>query len=170
MVFIKDPEWYYKDQSNKDKIYSNIIFIILGIYHYYRKNYVLSSLFTLLFLGSSMFHLYTNKNTLLLDRLGMILIFSKLFNIFYPNISFSIFSIIGIVTLAIWYKKEELLPYFLFQLMGLFLFILYYPMDIYYKLIISIMYILITYSQMITSGKYHSLKHIGLGLLSLFIV
>ena len=170
MVLIKDPEWYYTNQSTSDKIYSNIIFIILAIYHYYRKNYILSLLCTLLFLGSSLFHLYTNKTTLLLDRLAMILIFSKLFNIFYPKISFYTFSIIGIATLAIWYKMEELLPYFLFQLIGLLLFILYYPMDIYYKLIISIMYILITYSQMITNGKYHSLKHLGLGLLTLFIV
>ena len=170
MVFIKDPEWYYTNQSNRDKIYSNIIFLILGIYHYYRKNYIFGLLFTLLFLGSTSFHVNTNKNTLLLDRLAMILIFSKLFNIFYPEISFSTFSIIGIATLAIWYKTEELLPYFLFQLLGLLLFILYYPMNLYYKLIISITYVLITYSQVIKSGKYHSLKHLGLALLSLFIV
>ena len=87
MVLIKDPEWYYKDQNNLDKIYSNIIFIILGIYHYYRKNYILSFLFTLLFLGSSTFHLYTNKTTLLLDRLAMILIFSKLFNSFTATVT-----------------------------------------------------------------------------------
>ena len=169
MVFIKDPDWYLSNQNTPDKIYSNSIFFILGLYHFYNKNELLGSLFIFLGIGSTLFHIQTNKETLFIDRLAMILVFSYFFNLFYPKISIGNYSLIGILTIAFWYKTEELLYYFLFQLLGLVLFLSYYPMNLYYKVIIITSYIGITFSQLIEQGKYHSLKHIALGLLSLIL-
>jgi hypothetical protein len=167
MVLIKDPNWYLKYQDTPDKIYTNAIFFALGIYHYFCQNIVLGILFILLGVGSTTFHVLPSKETLLFDRITMILVFSFFFNLFYPNISIIQYSIIGILTVIYWYNTEELLYYFLFQLAGMILYIIYFPMKLYYKLGIIIAYILITYIQVLDEGKYHSLKHIGLGLLSL---
>jgi hypothetical protein len=169
MVFIKDPDWYLTNQNTPDKIYSNAIFLAIGLYHFYNKNELLGSLFIFLAIGSTAFHINTNKETLFIDRLAMILVFSYFFNLFYPKISIVNYSLIGILTIVFWYNTEELLYYFLFQLVGLLLFLFYYPMNLYYKLLIIISYVGITYSQLIEQGKYHSLKHIALGLLSLIL-
>lgn len=169
MVIIKDPDWYLLNQNKPDKIYSNLIFLFISIYYFFNKNLLLGSLFIFLALASTTFHISTNRETLLLDRIAMIFIFSYFFNLFYPSISFFIFSILGILTVMIWYKTEELFFFFLFQLVGILLFLFYYRMNIYYKLIIIISYISITYSQLLKKGKYHSLKHIALGILSLFL-
>jgi hypothetical protein len=169
MIFIKDPDWYLTNQNTPDKIYSNAIFLAIGLYHFYKKNELLGSLFIFLALSSGVFHIKTNKETLFIDRLAMILVFSYFFNLFYPKISIVNYSLIGIFTIVFWYKTEDLLFYFLFQLLGLVLFLFYYPMNLYYKLVIIISYIGITFSQLIEQGKYHSLKHIALGLLSLIL-
>ena len=167
MVIIKDPDWYLKNQNEPDKIYTNAIFFALGIYHFNKKNQVLGILFIFLGIGSSAFHLNTNKETLLLDRITMIFVFSYFFNLFYPNISIVNYSILGISTVLYWYYNEELLFYFIFQMCGLLLFLFNFPMDIFYKIAIIAAYISITYMQILEEGRYHSLKHIGLGLLSL---
>jgi nucleoside recognition membrane protein YjiH len=167
---LKDPEWYYSNQNTKAKILSNLIFLGISIYYTYKERYDLSIVFLFLFCGSTLFHLKPSRTTLFIDRLAMVLVFSKFFNLFYPQISFTTFSIIGIITTIIWYKTEELLWYFLYQLVGILLFLVNYPMNFMYKAIISTLYILITYSQMIEKGKYHALKHLGLGALSLLIV
>jgi hypothetical protein len=169
MIFIKDPDWYLTNQNTPDKIYSNAIFLAIGLYHFYNKNELLGSLFIFLALSSTAFHINTNKETLFIDRLAMILVFSYFFNLFYPKISIVNYSLIGILTIVFWYKTEDLLFYFLFQLLGLVLFLFYYPMNLYYKLVIIISYVGITFSQLIEQGKYHSLKHIALGLLSLIL-
>lgn len=169
MVFIKDPDWYLTNQNTEDKIYSNAIFLAIGIYHWQNNNQLLGCLFIFLFIGSTWFHVSTNKQTLFIDRIAMIFIFSYFFNLFYPKISISNYSLIGILTIGFWYKTEELLYYFLFQGLGLILFLFHYPINLYYKLLIIISYISITYSQLIKQGKYHSLKHIALGLLSLIV-
>ena len=169
MVLIKDPDWYLENQNTTDKVYSNSIFLAIGIYHLYNKNELLGALFIFLAIASSSFHIATSRETLFIDRLAMILVFSYFFNLFYPAISIANYSLIGVLAIAYWYKTEELLFYFLFQAIGLVLFLLYYPMNLYYKLIIVISYIAITYIQLIERGKYHSLKHIALGLLSLIL-
>ncbi len=170
MFVIKDPEWYLQNQNTKDKIYSNIIFVLLAIYYYQKQNRELSFLFLLLAIGSTTFHVKTNKYTLLFDRITMILVFSYFFNIFYNKISFVNYSIVGIMTVIYWFYTDNLLFYFLFQLFGLILFLIYFKMNSMLKLGVIISYVLITYSQIIEKGKYHSLKHIFLGLLSLLIV
>lgn len=167
MALIKDPEWYLKNQNTPDKIYTNLIFFILGIYHFMNGNTLLGTLFVLLGFGSTAFHLKTSNDTLFLDRIAMVLVFSYFFNMFYPKVSIFSFSIIGILTVVYWYKTEELLFYFLFQLLGLLLYLFYFPMNSKYKLLIIAAYIGITYIQMLQEGRFHSLKHIGLGLLSL---
>jgi hypothetical protein len=169
MVFVKDPEWYLTNQNTPDKIYSNLIFLVIGLYYIYNNNLMLGISFISLFVGSTTFHIWTRKETLFLDRLTMILVFSFFFNLFYPAISPQIFILLGLLTIAIWYKTEELLYYFIYQLFGLILFISYYPMNLYKKLVICIFYIGVSYSQLLEQGKYHYLKHLGLGLLSLFI-
>ena len=126
MVVIKDPEWYYTNQDTLSKILSNLIFLLISIYYFYMDRYDISIVFFLLFVGSTTFHIKPSKSTLLIDRLAMILVFAKFFNLFYPQISFSTFSIIGIITVLIWYKTEELLPYFLYQLVGILLFLVHY--------------------------------------------
>ncbi len=170
MFVIKDPDWYLHNQNTKDKIYSNIIFVLLAIYYYKKQYKELSFLFLLLAIGSTIFHVKTNKYTLFFDRITMLLIFSYFFNIFYNKISFVTYSIIGIITVIYWLYTENLLFYFLFQLFGLILFLVYFKMNLMVKLGVVISYVLITYSQIIEKGKYHSLKHIFLGLLSLLIV
>ncbi len=167
MPLVKDPDWYLYNQNTPDKIYTNGIFFALGLYHFYRGNPLLGTLFILLGSGSTAFHVSTSNETLLLDRLAMILVFSYFFNLFYPKIGILTFAAVGALTVLYWYKTEELLFYFLFQLAGLLLFMFYYPMNPYYKLGIMAAYILITYIQMLDEGKYHSAKHIGLGLLTL---
>lgn len=169
-IILKDPEWYYTNQNTRSKILSNLIFLCISIYYLYRKRYDISIVFFLLFCGSTLFHMKPNRTTLLIDRLAMVLVFAKFFNLFYPQISFSKFGIIGIITVLVWYKTEELLPYFLYQLVGIILFLVQYPMDFVHKAIISTLYILITYSQMLERGKYHSLKHLGLGALPILIL
>jgi hypothetical protein len=167
---LKDPEWYYSNQNTKAKILSNLVFLGISIYYFYKEKYELSILFFFMFCGSTAFHINPSKDTLFIDRLAMVLLFAKFFNLFYPEISFKTFGIVGIITTIIWYKTEELLWYFLYQLLGILLFLVHYPMNFMYKGIISTLYILITYSQMLEKGKYHALKHLGLGALSLLIV
>ncbi len=167
MVLIKDPDWYLTNQSTPDKIYTNGIFFALGLYHFYRGNQLLGILFILLGAGSSAFHVSTSNETLLLDRIAMIFVFSYFFNLFYPKIPFIAYSAVGLLAVTYWYNTEELLYYFLFQLLGLLLFMFYFPMNPYYKLAVAAAYIGITYIQMLERGKYHSAKHIGLGLLTL---
>jgi hypothetical protein len=167
MVYIKDPDWYLKNQSTPDKIWTNGIFFALGLYHFYKGNTLLGILFILLGAGSTAFHLSTSNETLLLDRIAMVFVFSYFFNLFYTKIPILGFSAIGLLTVLYWYNTEELLYYFLFQLLGLLLFMFYFPMNPYYKLATAAAYIGITYIQMLQQGKYHSLKHIGLGLLTL---
>jgi hypothetical protein len=169
MVFIKDPDWYLSNQNTSDKIYSNLIFLVIGLYYIYMNNLLLGFLFIFLAIGSTTFHTRTNRETLLFDRFTMVLVFSYFFHLFYPNVSMGTFALFGIMTLLIWYKTEELFYYFLFQMIGLLLFLFYYPMNMYQKLIITVMYILISYSQLLERGKYHSLKHIGLAGLALTI-
>jgi hypothetical protein len=170
MAIIKDPEWYYTNQNTTSKILSNLIFLAISMYYIYRERYDISILFFFLFVGSTTFHIKPNKATLLIDRLAMVLLFAKFFNLFYPGISFTTFGIIGIITVLIWYKSEELFWYFLYQLVGILLFLVHYPMNFVHKAIITILYILITYSQMLEKGRYHALKHLGLGALPMIIV
>jgi hypothetical protein len=170
MTIIKDPEWYYNNQNTTAKILSNLVFFAISIYFTYKQKYDFSILFFFLFCGSTLFHIKPNRSTLLIDRLAMVLIFAKFFNLFYPQISFIQFATMGIITVVLWYKSEELLLYFLYQLLGILLFLVHYPMNFIYKVIIATLYILITYSQMLEKGRYHALKHLGLGALSLFIV
>lgn len=169
MVLVKDPDWYLTNQNTPDKIYSNAIFFALGIYHWKNNNQLLGVLFIFLAIGSTLFHVSTSKQTLFIDRLAMILVFSYFFNIFYPSISTINYSLIGILTILYWYKTEELIYYFVFQGIGLVLFLFYFPMNLYYKLVIIGGYVAITFSQLIEKGKYHSLKHMALGLLSLIL-
>ncbi len=168
MVIIGDPDWYLQNQNTPDKIYTNAIFALVGIY-YYPQDPLLGTLFLFLSIASTTFHIFTSRETLFLDRFSMVLIFSYFFNLFYPSISFSTFSILGILTVGYWYRTHELVYYFLFQLVGLVLFLLFYPLSFIRKLVITISYILLTYSQMLEKGKYHSLKQVGLGLLPFFI-
>ncbi len=167
MAIIKDPEWYLTNQDVPNKIYTNAIFFALGIYNYNIKNRLLGLLFILLGIASTAFHLHANTTTLLIDRITMVFVFSYFFNIFYPKISIVNYSLIGILTALYWYKTEDLIFFFLFQLGGLLLFLMYYPMNVIYKLGIIGAYVGLTYTQMIDRGKYHSLKHFGLGALSL---
>jgi hypothetical protein len=170
MLIIKDPVWYLENQNTPDKIYSNIIFLLVALYYKRKNNQKLSILFLLLFFGSSLFHLRTSNKTLLIDRITMVLVFSYFFNLFYNKISFMTFSIIGILTVLYWYKTENLFYYFTFQALGLLLFLIYFPMKLRNKLLLLFIYIFFTYIQLIDKGKYHSLKHIALAILSLFIV
>ncbi len=169
MTVIKDPEWYYTNQNTISKILSNLIFLAISIYYAYKQRYDIAIVFFLLFCGSTLFHIKPNKNTLLIDRLAMVLVFAKFFNLFYPEISFIQFATMGIITVILWYKTEELLLYFLYQLLGILLFLVNYPMNIIHKVIIATLYTLITYSQMLERGRYHALKHIGLGALPIII-
>jgi hypothetical protein len=168
MYIIKDPSWYLENQKTPNKVYSNLIFLFISLYIFY-KDKLLSGLFFLLFLGSSLFHINSNKITLTIDRITMVLVFSYFFHLFYKEISFQTYIVIGLFSIYYWFIKDNLLPYFLYQLFGLVLFFIYTPIDLVKKIIIIIMYIFITYSQLFKRGKYHSLKHIGLGLLSLLV-
>lgn len=167
MVLMKDPDWYLTGQNTPDKIYTNVVFFALGIYHYLNGNLLLAALFILLGIGSTAFHISTSRETLLLDRIAMILVFSYFFHLFYPRISFQTYSLVGAATVFLWYGTEELAPYFLFQALGLFLYLRYFPMRLTYKLAIIAAYIGITYLQMLEEGRFHSLKHVGLAALSL---
>lgn len=167
MALIKDPDWYLTGQDTPDKIYTNAVFFALALYHWFHDNLLLGSLFALLGVGSTAFHLSTSRETLLFDRLAMILVFSYFFNLFYPSVSFPTYSLIGLASVLLWYGTEELAPYFLFQALGLFLYLKYFPMRLTYKLAIIGAYIGITYLQMLEEGRYHSLKHVGLAALSL---
>ena len=170
MAYIKDPEWYYANQGTPAKFYSNAIFLLLAGYHlFYHKNVELSILFSFLFLGSTLFHWIPNRETLLVDRMTMILLFAYYFHLFYPYVPFTYYGIAGILTVIIWYMSEELMYYFLFQTIGILLYFFYYPMKMTYKMALVTAYVVITYSQLLNRGEYHSLKHILLGLISLFI-
>jgi hypothetical protein len=103
MAFIKDPDWYLMNQSTPDKIYTNAVFFALALYHLLHDNVLLGSLFALLGIGSAAFHISTSKETLLLDRLAMILVFSYFFNLFYPSVSFLTYSLIGAASVLLWY-------------------------------------------------------------------
>ena len=170
MAIIKDPEWYYTNQDTTAKILSNLIFLAISIHYAYKERYDIAIVFFFLFCGSTIFHIKPNRTTLLIDRLAMVLVFSKLFNLFYPEISFIQFATMGIITVLLWYKTEDLLLYFLYQLVGIILFLVHYPMNRITKVIIATLYTLITYSQMLEKGRYHALKHLGLGGVSMVIV
>jgi hypothetical protein len=170
MVYVADPEWYFTNQGTPMKFYSNAVFLLLAAYYLLWKNdFPLSILFSFLFLCSSLFHWYPNRETLFVDRMSMILLFSYYFHLFYPYVPFTYYGIAGILTVVIWYFTEELLYYFLYQTIGIILYFIYYPMKMEYKLAFIAAYVGITYSQLLNRGEYHGLKHILLGLLSLFI-
>jgi len=170
MLIIKDPVWYLENQDTPDKIYSNIIFLLLALYYKRKNNQKLSILFLLLFFGSFLFHCRTSNETLFIDRITMVLVFSYFFNLFYNKISFTTYSLIGILTVLYWYKTENLFYFFTFQALGLVLFLTHFPMKLTNKLLLVSLYTIFTYIQIIDKGKYHSVKHFALGILSLFIV
>ena len=87
LSLIKDPDWYLYNQDTPFKIYSNLFFLFVAIY-FYNKNIHLFIGFLLLFVFSSLFHIYTNKTTLFLDRFAMIFVFSAFYVLFYNNINF----------------------------------------------------------------------------------
>jgi len=160
---IKDVSWYYENQDTYDKIISNIVFLFVSIY-FYNKNNLLSLGFLILFFCSTLFHIKSNKTTLLIDRLSMIFIFSIFFNKIYPISIFNYF-LVGFISITIWYYTNELLFYILFQCLGIYLLL---NSSIKNKEIISILFVVITLSQLIDKGKYHSLKHILLAMLSIY--
>lgn len=168
-MVIKDPDWYLTNQTEPDKFYSNLIFLAISIY-LYSFNKILSFLFFLLYIFSSLFHYETNTTTLALDRISMVLIFSYFFNIFYNKISFFTYSLIGVLSVIYWYYTENLIFYFMFQFIGLLLFLLNVPLDILTKLGVLGLYGSFTYSQLIEEGKYHSLKHVALGGLAVYLI
>ena len=163
----KDPEWYLFNQNTPFKIYSNIIFLFVAIY-FYNKNLHLFIGFLLLFVFSSLFHIYTNKTTLLLDRFAMIFVFSAFYVLFYNKLNFMTYLLIGSITLVIWYLTDILTFFFLFQFIGLIL-LLQSKLKIKKKITFILLYVLITYSQLYEKGKYHGLKHILLPLLAIYL-
>ena len=169
-LVIKDPDWYLLKQTDRDKFFSNIVFLYLVVYCYIKKKYKLAFLFFLLFMGSSSFHYKPSRKTLLFDRITMVLVFSYFFQIFYTRIPFYIYSAIGISTVFYWYFTENLFYYFLYQALGLLLFLALFPMPLLTKILFLLSYITITYSQLLEKGKYHSIKHILLAFLSIFLI
>jgi hypothetical protein len=167
LSLIKDPDWYLYNQDTPFKIYSNLFFLFVAIY-FYNKNIHLFIGFLLLFVFSSLFHIYTNKTTLFLDRFAMIFVFSAFYVLFYNNINFSTYLFLGTISLLIWYFTDILTFYFLFQLFGLLL-LLQSKIKLIHKIIFIVLYVLITYSQLYEKGKLHGYKHILLPILGIYI-
>jgi hypothetical protein len=163
----KDPEWYLQNQNTPFKIYSNLFFLFVAIY-FYNKNTLLSIGFALLFVFSSLFHIFTNKTTLFLDRFAMVFVFSAFYVLFYNKINFATYLFVGTIALIIWYMTDILTFFFLFQFLGLIL-LLQSKLGFIHKLTFILLYVIITYSQLYKKGKLHGLKHILLPLLAIFL-
>jgi len=170
MLIVKDPEWYLTNQDKPDKILTNIIFLLVAAYAWSRGKRLLAFLFMVLFAASTLFHIRANKETLMIDRIAMVLVFSYFFHMFYPRISFSTYAIIGILLVYYWYCTENVLPFFTYQGVGLLLFLLLHPMNIVTKLSITGLYALFLYVNMLGQGKYHSIKHISASLLAFVLI
>jgi hypothetical protein len=170
MLIIKDPDWYLSNQDEPDKVATNVIFLLVAAYAWSRNRPGLAYLFILLFIGSTLFHVNTNRETLGIDRITMILVFSYFFHMFYPSIPYSVYVLIGLYTVYHWYTTENLMPFFTYQGILALVFLFLYPMNIITKLAIIVAYTLLTYIQVLQEGKYHSIKHISLSLLAMFII
>jgi hypothetical protein len=168
MVLISDPTWYLQNQNTPFKLYSNAVFLVVALALRVTQP-VLAAAFFALFVGSSAFHWRTSKETLALDRLTMVLVFSAFFHIFEPRIPMWLFVLTGWATVLIWYRTGELAYFFAFQALGGVLFLTSYGMEIQYKLLVLAVYVVVTASQLWREGALHAWKHILLAGLALLL-
>ena len=173
-AILSDPSWYLCASSQKTpwNITTNAVFLVLSYYYWrIRPIPVLSVGLFLLFLGSSLFHIHPKKWTLFLDRLAMIIVFSKVYETFHPAYSWGTYFVVGLATLVYWDLTDEILYYYLYQALGVLLFLLYYiGVSAGTKWGIALMTVAVQLSQLIRKGQYHGWKHILLGGILLIII
>jgi len=157
-------------------VISNIIFIFGGLYHIYTDP-ILCILSILVCAGSSYYHYKPNLDTLFYDRLPMVLTFNWLL-IFRANLNIHesfIYNLIGIYSLYIWRRTNNLLPYATFQLTLILYWLICFECGMTYAIIFYFVakicedydYQIYKLTNNYISG--HSLKHIFAGL-ALFVM
>jgi len=97
-------------------VISNVIFVVGGIYHYDKPLFALFSI--MVAVGSSYYHWNPTMETLIWDRLPMMLVMSKLISLkLNMSLMYSLtIYISSILSTVYWYYSSNLIPYCTFQL------------------------------------------------------
>ena len=162
--------------KNYYNVISNLIFVIGGLYHI--NSDILLCIFSILVcIGSSYYHYNPNMNTLLYDRLPMLLSFVYLILL---RIELNLFEQIIIVFYSIysilkWKLLLDLVPYATIQLTMIIYWLIFPSYNMQYAIIFYIMakicedydYKIYILTNKIISG--HTIKHILAGLALFFI-
>ena len=106
---------------NFGDVISNIGFAIAGLYHIH-TNPILFILAFLVCIGSTYFHWNPTMKTLYWDRFTMILLLNYLIHL-KLNLNFFITTVIGIFVLEYWKVTMNLIPYSIYQITPVLIFI-----------------------------------------------
>lgn len=106
-------------------VVSNIIFVIGGLYNYDKPIIMLCSI--LVAFGSTWFHINPTMNTLVFDRIPMILFLTYIvgYKLHWEITNQLIFTFIGLLTIAYWMCTYDIIPYSTFQIAPLLFFAIY---------------------------------------------
>lgn len=168
--YVADPPWYLEKQDTPDKVWSNVIFLAVAAYAWWRGLRVLALWFVLLFVGSTWFHVQTSRETLAIDRVTMMNIFAYFFRQFWPVLPWLGYAVMGWLTVGFWYVTTNLLPYFVYQGVLAAVFVWRYRWPWWKKLGLTAMYVILTAMQLWNEGQLHSLKHVTLALLAVTLM
>ena len=104
---------------------SNLVFVSGGLYHYDKPLFAFFSI--LVAIGSSYFHLNPTMDTLIWDRLPMMLLMSKLLSLkLNMSLMYSLaIYIFSTVSTVYWYYSSNLVPYCTFQLAPIIFFLIH---------------------------------------------
>lgn len=199
-IFSKDTQeniYFIKDRFSKDAqekynmfadsrcmccipnfmdVMSNVIFMIVGIY-LLQTHFVLGINTILVFFGSSYFHWNPTKDTLVFDRIPMMLLLSELISIKMEldiHMTTTIY-VTSVFSVLYWWITDDLIPYSMFQVAPIIYFLI---VGQYQMRSCVIMYMMAKIFEdndkkiYDMTNKYisgHTLKHIAAGMALCFI-
>lgn len=107
-------------------LWSNMAFVLAGVYHLSQEHYVFAVLLHLVALGSTYYHQNPNNWTLLWDRVPMILSLGYILHVIL-RLDLILVTVLGLIMVYHWYKTMDLEPYAAFQMASCVLLFVHHP-------------------------------------------
>jgi len=156
---------YHNFADKRGDVISNIGFVIVGIYHIVHFDAYIGAFSILVGIGSTYYHLNPTMDTLLWDRLPMVLEMAYILHSIL-DVNFWLVFILGLDVVLYWYYTMDLVPYAAYQMAPCILFMVYgeygmRPAMFYYilaKMCENYDIRIFNYTKGIVSG--HTLKHL----------
>lgn len=153
------PEWYFKSKTPLTDIYSNLFFIIPAYSAFYYNYPTLGLSILVAMLGSMWFHAKLTRDSLYIDRLGMIFVYSVFINILYPKIPIIFNFLLGFILLEVSEKVNNQLPYIFYQFLMFSLFA-FKESIVYKSRLYILLFIIGNVIQSFDIKYFHTIKHI----------